>query len=421
MGTKSIRIAISPLENERNTINNTKDVAIEVIDEKTNVAIISDMLHPDIGVLKKAIESNEQRTVSVMKPSIAEKEWEDVDLFILYQPNSLFGSVHTYIQRNKLNSFVILGINTDLNFINSSQKEFRVDAGYPVQEVTSITNSAFSHFDISEFVFDGYPPLLTNVGPIGFPTIANEIVLSMEIKGVAMNSPLMSVLTTDRTKTVVLFGENIWKWRMQSYRENQDFTNFDDFIGKLVLLLSDNRSRDRLRLDYESIYEGSSNASMTASYFDETFNFDADADLSLKVNGKSNGVSREMPMLLKGNYYEADLSGLAPDSYNFTVSVKNENRSKSGSFTILDFDVEEQFTSSDYRKLGVLASNTQGKLFFPVQTDSLIDFVTKNERFRPIQSSTENVVSLIDFRLLLGIIAAALALEWLIRKYNGLI
>ena len=45
VGLKTLRINLEPLINEKNTRNNLKTVAIEVIDEKTNVAIVSELLH----------------------------------------------------------------------------------------------------------------------------------------------------------------------------------------------------------------------------------------------------------------------------------------------------------------------------------------------------------------------------------------
>jgi hypothetical protein len=49
----------SSKEKEINTYNNTKTF-VEVMDQKTNIAI-SAINHPDIGALKRAIESNAQR------------------------------------------------------------------------------------------------------------------------------------------------------------------------------------------------------------------------------------------------------------------------------------------------------------------------------------------------------------------------
>jgi len=420
VGVKTVKVKINPLNDERNLINNEKTVAVEVIDEKIDVAIISTMAHPDIGALIKAIESNEQRAVSVKKPPLSNKELEEVDLFVLYQPNSLFRSVYEFIEKNKSNVLTIGGTHTDWNFFSGIQKQYEIENNQVVQEVTPVLNQAFSKYDIAEHSFQGYPPLESNAELIG--TYGNyDILLNIQIKGITMRSPLMFVTDLSDQKQAYILGENIWKWRMQNYRDNQDFKNFDDFIGKLLVYLSENVTKDRLQLDFKSVYEGSNTAKITATYFDEAFIFDSNATILLSLKGKENGVSIEAPMLLKGSVYEFDLSSLDAGQYSFTVKVKDENRTKSGSFTILDFDVEQQFPSSNAEKLGQLATNTNGKLFYPSNTDTFIEDITEDQRFRPIQSSVKNVVSLIDFRFLLGVIALALALEWIIRKYNGLI
>ncbi len=419
VGTKSVKVTIAPLENERNIINNNKTVAVEVIDEKVNVGIISEINHPDIGALVKAIESNEQRSVSIKKPPLTTQELEEIDLFVLYQPSTTFRTVFEYIERSRAAAIMVNGTHTDWRFFGSVQKHYEVEDNGIIQEVTAVLNAAFSKYDISEHSFEGYPPLESSAELIGAYG-ANDVLLNMRIKGVTMESPLMFVTDLDNHKKAYIMGENLWKWRMHSYRENKDFKNFDDFFGKLMVYLSDNDSKERLQVDYRTVYEGSSDVKISATYFDEAFVFDPNASIQLNIKDKDNGVSTEIPMLLKGNVYEADLSNLGEGQYDFTLTLKEENRSKSGSFTILDFDVEQQFLSSDYRKLEQLANISGGRLFFPSETENLIENVTNDQRFRPIQSSIKNVVSLIDFRILLGLIAAALALEWFIRKYNGL-
>ena len=124
VGIKEVKVNISPLENERNLANNERVTAIEVIDEKTNIAIISELLHPDIGALKKAIESNEQRSVSILKPQIPIKDLEEVDLFILYQPRTSFRPVMEYIRDKGSAKFTITGAKTDWNFLNGVQNSF---------------------------------------------------------------------------------------------------------------------------------------------------------------------------------------------------------------------------------------------------------------------------------------------------------
>src|SRR5690606_26496195 len=51
IGVKKYKAEIIPLSNERNISNNSRAFAVEVIDQKTDVVIISDILHPDLGSL----------------------------------------------------------------------------------------------------------------------------------------------------------------------------------------------------------------------------------------------------------------------------------------------------------------------------------------------------------------------------------
>lgn len=419
VGIKNIKVLIVPFPNEKNKRNNEKLLALEVLDEKTNVAIISSILHPDLGALKKAIESNEQRLVTIYKPNVELSKLEEVDVYLLYQPDASFDRIYKQIQLRKSNSFTVLGTYSDFNFINRTQKNYIIDTGYPIQEVFAVFNNAFSKFDISDFTLEGFPPLLTNAGSVqGLGNSAT--LLNMRIKGVEMNQALMTITEGDVSKHAVLNGENIWKWRVHTYRNDQTFKNFDIFLGKLMLYLTTSKGKNRFVLDYNPIYNNSNETKLKATYFNEAFSFDSNASINVKVTNKTANKSIEIPMLLKEGYYEADLSNLTSGEYNFTATVAKENLSRSGSFSILDFDAEKQFSSSNHQKLQRLANNTKGRLYFPEQVDSLIKNLEADHNYVPTQESKLIVVPLIDFKFLLGIIAAALSLEWFIRKYNGL-
>ena len=103
------------------------------------------------------------------------------------------------------------------------------------------------------------------------------------------------------------------------------------------------------------------------------------------------------------------------------MTETRERLSKSGSFRILDFDVEQQFLSANAKKLERVATNNGGKAYYPDQEQELINDLLANNQFLPVQKSTKNVVSLIDFSVVLAIMVLALATEWFLRKYNGLI
>ena len=71
--------------------------------------------------------------------------------------------------------------------------------------------------------------------------------------------PLLLTFEVNSKREAVLLGENIWKWRAQSYLNQKTFNIFDNFIGKLVQYLASNIRKSRLNVEYESFYQGHSN------------------------------------------------------------------------------------------------------------------------------------------------------------------
>ena len=205
------------------------------------------------------------------------------------------------------------------------------------------------------------------------------------------------------------------------YRNDQSFQKFDDFIGNLMVYLGSNKQRNRLELDYELVFDNAGMAKIRASYFDESYQFDPNASISIKIEGKNTDFSRVSPVLLKGSFYEVDLSDLQAGEYEFTITVQDENLSRSGTFRILDFNPEKQLISANHKKMERLAKKNRGKLYYLDGVETLQSDLASSQEFLPVQKSRDNVVSLIDFRILLGLIVLSLALEWFIRKYNGLI
>ena len=419
-GTQLISIELRPIANEKNLSNNLQKVAVEILDEKTRIVIISELSHPDIGALIKSIESNDQRTVDVIKPTEDVSLYNEADAFVLYQPNRRFENIYNFIKERNINYFTITGDRTDWNYLNRVQSSFQKTSFNQKEEVSPLTNAGFSVFDIGDFNTENFPPLTTTLGDLLVTKAYNSIV-DQRIKGVDIGDPLLALIDSGNGKECVLFGENIWKWRVQNYRNNNDFDAFDELISKIILYLTSDERKERLSLEYENIYKNANYASIRASYFTETFDFDDNATVRLYLTGIDNEIDMEMPMLLKGGFYEADLSALRPGTFNFTVRVENKNEMRSGQFTILDFDVEKQFLTTNHEKLDRLATKTGGQSYYPDRSSDLIGDLIDNDQYKPQQKSEQNVVSLIDFKVLLAIVVAAFTTEWIIRKYNGLI
>ena len=420
VGVKTFKVEVLPLTNEKNTINNYKNFAVEVIDQKTNIALVSENLHPDLGMLKKSIESNEQRSVTILNPKNFETHKNDFQLVIMYNPNNKFKSSFSKINSQKLNTFIIGGGITDWNFVNNNQKNFTQELTNQTEDFQPTLNTNYGTFIVDNITFENYPPLQSEFGSTKF-LVPEETLLYKTVNGVNTEEPLLSTFEVNGQKHALLVGEGLWRWRAQTFVDTDSFENFDIVIGKLIQYLSSNKKRSRLSLDYKSFYTQNENITINAQFFNKNYEFDANGNLSVTVKNKETGVLKTLPLLLKSASYQIDLSGISPGDYVFTVKSNDEPVSASGNFKILAYDVEKQFLNADVTKLKTIATNTNGKAYFIDKTSTLIDDLLNDSRYAIIQKSKRSTIPLIDYKYLLALIALALSLEWFIRKYNGLI
>ncbi|APY07130.1 hypothetical protein BWZ20_01900 [Winogradskyella sp. J14-2] len=420
VGVKTYSVELTPLNEEKNIVNNSKNFGVEVIDQKTNIALVSDILHPDLGALKKSIESNEQRSVSILKPSEYLNKINDFQLVILYQPNNNFNEVLSKVSDENLNSFIITGNTTSFSLLNNLQTAFKQTITNQSEDFQPELNRNYNTFIIDNLSFEGYPPLQSEFGTIAF-SVPNDVILSKSVNGINTNQPMLSTFEIGNTKHALLSGEGIWRWRAQSFLESESFNDFDNFIGKLVQYLSSSKKRSRLNIDYNSFYNGNDDVVISAQYFNKNYEFDNSAALTITLKNKDKGNIREVPLLLNNGNYSVDLRGIEAGIYNFTIKHNTESIAASGNFEVLEYNVEQQFLNADVPKLNALAKNSEGKAIFYNETDKLISELLSDNRYATIQKSTKNVVPLIDWKYLLVLIALSLFSEWFIRKYNGLI
>jgi len=420
VGVNNYKAILVPLESEKNTINNTKNFAVEVINQKTKIAIVSDFSHPDLGVLKKSIESNEQRSVFILNSKNIINQINDFQLVILYQPNSKFNTVFSQLELQNKNKFVIVGTKTSLSFLNKVSENYSHAITNQTENYLAELNSNYSPFVIDDLDFESFPPLLSNYGEVNF-NIPFQSILNKTVSGVSTNQTLLATFETNGRREAVLFGENLWQWRGRSYLNEKSFNAFDEFIGKLIQYLASKKQKSRLKLDYESFYNGSGNITINAAFFDKNYIFDTRETLNITVTNKVSEERKTFPLILKNNNYQVDLSSLPPSEYSFTVRTLKENISKTGSFQILEYNVEQQFLNANVTKLQQLATNSLGSSYFIDNTRGLVNDLLNDNRYVPIQKSSKNILPLIDWKYLLAIIALSLSLEWFLRKYNGLI
>lgn len=419
VGLHVFKAKIDSKEKEKNTFNNIKNFAVEVIDQKTTIAIVSAINHPDIGVLKKAIESNSQRKVVLVNPNDL-KSLLDYNVLILYQPTTAFKSVFDANKKAGLNTFIITGTSTDFSFLNQEQNNFVFKMSGQEEDYLANFDSQFNLFAVDNLGFENFPPLQNNFGSI----ITNgeiNILLSSRIRNIDTKAPLLAFTENQGRRTAFLFGENSWKWSLQSHIDSQSFEKYDVFISKIIQYLASNTTKKSLIVNHERFYNSGESIEIAAQYFNKNYEFDEKARLTIAVTNIKTKQTKNFDLLRGNNTFQVNLDGLLAGSYNFSVKELNSMTSYSSHFEILDFDIEKQFVNPDVEKLAQLAAQTKGKEYYPNQVDALIKSLLDNEEYKVIQKNTVTKSPLIDWKWLLVLIAIFLSTEWFVRKYNGLL
>lgn len=419
IGIAKYKAILEPIDKEKNTYNNSKYFTIDVLDQRTEIALISSVNHPDISALKRSIETNQQRKVTILNPNKI-NSLQGFNILIFYQPNSSFKTLFELNKKAQLNTFIITGTNTDFNFLNQQQNDLLFKLSSQNESYLTNFETNFNLFSQANIGFENFPPLEHKFGLI-VPKSEVNTLLSARIRNVSIQNPILTFVENKSNRKAYLFGENIWKWRLESHLKDKSFTSFDLFTDKIIQFLAANTNKNNLNVSFEQLYNLGDNIIISAEYFNKNYEFDENAQLTISVQNSKTKASKKYDLLKSTNSFKVNLDGLSAGNYSFTIIEKQSKNKFSGSFEILDFDLEKQFVIPDKSRLSQLATNTNGVVFYPDQMDKLIKSLLENEQYIPIQKETITKNPLIDWKWILLFLIACLSIEWFVRKYNGLL
>ena len=419
IGLNNYKATVTSAETEKNTYNNSKDFLFDVIDQKSEIAIISDINHPDIAAIKRSILNNAQRNVAIISPKNFQSA-ADYNLLILYQPNANFKDLITLAKARKQNYLVIAGNSSDYNFLNSVQTDLTFKVSNQVEEYLPAVNSSFNLFNTKDLKTDYFPPLQMPYGKI---TTSNNVtvLLDSKINNLSTGSPMLAFSDIDGQRVGYLLGEGIWKWRLKSHDATKSFEEFDNFFDKTIQYLMSDNSRKSLVVSHENFYNSSIDIIISAQYFDKNYQPDADAKLTMSLQDSKTGKIKLLDFLKNDTDFQVNLNGLSAGNYKLIVKEKNSNATYTSKIEIIEFDIEKQFVNPDYQKLKQLADATSGSIFLSCQVDKALDQLLNDKTFQSIEKESTKKGSLIDWVWLLIIAAFCLSAEWLLRKYYGML
>ena len=423
-GTQRYVLKVTTFENELNTINNTSQVLIDVLDNRDKVLIIANAPHPDIAAIRSVFEEKESIEVDVAFIGDLDKNLESYNLIIGHGFGAgNYSAIWNKVYESKIPFWAILYGKSNLKQFTGLSPGFEANgAGNKVNRITPAFNTAFDDFSVStetKKYLQNVPPLHSPYGELtGFDE--SQVLFYQKLGSVQTNYPLAYFNKRDEVKTAWLFGEGLWQWRLFDFQENATHDHFNEYVWKTVQYLSVKEDKSRFRLKVKKRFNENQNVIVHAEYYNKSYELMNDLEVKLTLTDQQDNQF-DFIFNTAGNTYGLDMGKLTPGIFSYNAKVSNGSNvfSKTGSFIVNPVNVEWSRVSADFTVLKKLSNKTKGTFFTTQQMDELSAVFADQTAFPSITYTSERKQSILHEKWIFFLILLLLSVEWVMRKYKG--
>ncbi|MFH1296517.1 MAG: hypothetical protein ABIJ04_04495 [Bacteroidota bacterium] len=418
-------IELAPLEEELSPDNNRRDIFIEVLDVRTKIVLVYDAPHPDLGVLREALEGNEKYEVVERSSEEFLLAADSAALVIFYQVPSLHGSrISESVMTQLPSALFVLGSQSDIpafNLMNSglilSSSRVTYSESYP------IIHEAFPYFTINQALirlFSQFSPLQSPFGDYQYSPLT-EVLANQRINGVTTRFPLICFIQTADQKRGFITGENFWRWRLTNFTQTGDHLAFDGLMQKIVQYLSVRQDRSFFRVKLKPEFLENEPVEIEAEVYNQTYELINDPDVTLMITDES-GNNYPFTFGQTGSTYFLRAGAFPPGVYTYRAEVISgkDRYEKMGSFVVIPVNLESVNLTANHNLLFRIAESHRGKLLHPDELSTLPEILKQNEEIHAISYVQKIFSELINAPWVFLLILAFLTGEWALRKYTGL-
>jgi hypothetical protein len=425
-GFRKFSINITTVKNELSTQNNTEIIYIDVLDARQKVLVLYQSAHPDITVIKQAIETNKNYEVKTsLLSDIADIKLPDYSLIILYQANAAaLAPVKNFLAKSKTAVWYILGSQSDLQGFNAEQNVVKISAGRSeTQEVYALPETGFAAFTLSDSSrkkISNLPPLLAPFGSYG-TAAGSSILLKQKIGTIATTYPLLAFGDEAGRRTAVLTGEGLWRWQLSEFQNYGNRNATDELLSQTVQYLTANANRQRFRVyPARTVFDEGENVIINAELYNDALELINKPDVKIDLK---NGEGKNYSFLFSraGQSYQLDAGVLPTGEYDYNASTQNGKSQfkASGQLTVKALNLETRQSAANQQLLNTIAKQSDGQMLQPNQVSQLADLIRENDNIKTVVYEDKHYSDIIDVKWLFVLIVLLLSGEWFLRKREG--
>jgi len=425
-GLHKFNVSIAPVKNELSVQNNSETIYVEVLDVKQKILILYDGPHPDITVIRQAIEGNKNYEVkSSLVADLASLKLTDYSLVILYQlSGNSFGLLKSLI-KSKTPLWYMAGAQGDLLNLNYQEKLVKISASQQeMQEVFAQPQPGFTCFTLTDSTLRKlamFPPLLAPFGNYGSSVAASGILFKQKIGSVQTTYPLLAFGDDNGKRTGVLTGEGLWRWQLAEFDTYGNHHALEELFSQSVQYLTANANGQHFRVyPAKNVFDEGENVLINAELYNDAFEPVNTPDVKIELKN-ANGKSFNFLFNKNGTGYQLNAGALPVGEYTYNSGtlLGNHPYTAVGQLTIKPLNLELRQSAANHQLLRTIAKQSGGVMLQPTEISRLADLIKKNDNIKTLVYEDKHYSDIIDVKWIFILILLLLSTEWFFRKREG--
>ena len=444
-GTQKYEAEISQLPGELASQNNRMSFFTKVLKSKLHVTLIAGSPSQDVACIQDILTNDKNIEVKTFierengrfyEGELTAQGLADIDCLVLVGfPTSRSSSQSSQVVLDAEKPLLTL-LSRTMNFDKLQTldpilpfsagsvdgNELQVFANIPERQrnnpILKIGNAANS-LD----VWSKLPPVFQPKG-IFRAKVESEILATVRFQSVLLNDPFIIIRNVNRKKSVSVLGYGLWRWSMLSSSGSGTEKVLEGFLGNTIRWLTTQEDARRIVVQpSKHIFTTQDAVEFTAQVYDDSFQPLDDAQIEVRVQ-RGNEMSPLVLNPLNSGQYQGVYDRLSEGEYKFAATVKINSTligEDQGTFSVGGFNAEYLETRMNMPLLQQIAAQTGGQYYESNEISSLLHDVTSLPNFKPRDVSKSAEIEIWNSRWMLALVIFVFALEWFLRKRNGML
>jgi len=272
-------------------------------------------------------------------------------------------------------------------------------------------------------VWSKLPPVFQPKG-IFRAKVESEILATIRFQSALLNDPFIIARNVNKMKSISVLGYGLWRWNILSSSGSGTEKVLESFLGNAIRWLTTQEDARRIIVQPSKyVFTTQDAVEFTAQIYNDSFEPLDDAQIEVSIH---HGNDKNLLVLnpLGSGQYQGVYDRVPGGEYKFLATVKVNNTligEDQGAFSVGSFNAEYLETRMNKLLLQQIAAQTGGRYYETNELSSLLHDISSLHNFKPRNVSKSAEIEIWNSRWMLLLVIFIFALEWFLRKRNGML